>query len=157
MLIGSSDSAAADRNKLRVTLHHNLFKNIGQRAPRVRFGQVHVFNNFYQIKNPENYVYSWGVGIESQTYAENNFFKADDDITPDEFIERLNGMAIFETGTLVNGGSDKHSVDVVGAYNAVNDPDLVDAVSWTPTLFLEIDPTTTVPELVEQGAGPFWP
>jgi pectate lyase len=67
MLIGSSDSAAADRNKLRVTLHHNLFANIGQRAPRVRFGQVHLYNNLYRVRNEENYQYSWGVGIKSQT------------------------------------------------------------------------------------------
>ena len=155
MLIGSSDSATADRNKLRVTLHHNLFWNIGQRAPRVRFGQVHVYNNLYRIGNEENYQYSWGVGIESQTYAENNFFRTDEGITPDRFITRLNGTAIFETGTLVNGKSHRHLVDVVDAYNAVNDPDLLDTVSWAPTLFLELDPTKKVPEIVEEGAGPF--
>ena len=94
MLIGSSDSAAADRNKLRVTLHHNLFWNIGQRAPRVRFGQVHVYNNLYRIGNEENYQYSWGVGIEiAQTYAENNFFRTDEAVTPARFITRLNGTA----------------------------------------------------------------
>ena len=65
MLIGSSDSAAADRGKLRVTLHHNLFDGIGQRAPRVRFGQVHIFNNYYKIERVPNYGYSWGVGVES--------------------------------------------------------------------------------------------
>jgi pectate lyase len=155
MLIGSSDSAAADRNKLRVTLHHNLFANIGQRAPRVRFGQVHLYNNLYRVRNEENYQYSWGVGIESQTYAENNVFRTDDSITPDRFITRLNGTAIFETGTLVNGGSHHRLVDVVEAYNGVNDPDLVDTVGWTPTLFLPIDPTKKVPEIVGKGAGPF--
>ena len=65
MLIGSSDSATADRGKLRVTLHHNLWDGLGQRAPRVRFGQVHVYNNLYWIRKVENYGYSWGVGIES--------------------------------------------------------------------------------------------
>src|SRR5688572_2651617 len=36
MLIGSSDNAPADIGKLRVTLHHNLWAGLGQRAPRVR-------------------------------------------------------------------------------------------------------------------------
>ena len=48
MLIGhsSSDSAAAtDRGRLNVTLHHNSFQNIQDRAPRARFGNIHFFNN----------------------------------------------------------------------------------------------------------------
>jgi pectate lyase len=73
MLIGSSDSATADRGKLRVTLHHNLFDEVGQRGPRVRFGQVHVYNNYYKPKNFDTYQYSLGVGRESAIYAENNF------------------------------------------------------------------------------------
>ncbi len=77
MLIGSSDNAPADRGKLRVTIHHNLFDGVGQRVPRVRYGQVHVYNNYYKIEKVPNYVYSWGVGIESAIYAENNFFKTD--------------------------------------------------------------------------------
>jgi len=85
MLIGSSDSASADRGKLRVTFHHNSFESLGQRAPRVRFGQVHVFNNFYEIENLGHYLYSWGVGIESAI-----------------FIDRFNGTAIHARGTLVN-------------------------------------------------------
>ena len=72
VITGSSDSASADRGKLRVTLHHNYFDNIGQRAPRVRFGQVHVYNNVYKIVNNDHYVYTWGVGVESQVYAEKN-------------------------------------------------------------------------------------
>ena len=91
MLIGSSDSASADRGKLRVTIHHNLFDNIGQRAPRVRFGQVHIYNNYYKIEKVPYYVYTWGVGIESAIYAENNFFKTDKSITPGHVHRRVQG------------------------------------------------------------------
>ena len=48
-LVGHSSSenaAAMDRGHLNVTFHHNLFENIDDRAPRVRFGNVHAFNNF---------------------------------------------------------------------------------------------------------------
>lgn len=152
MLIGSSDSANADRGKLRVTLHHNLFENIGQRAPRVRFGQVHVYNNYYRIGNPANYVYSWGVGKESAVYAQNNYFDAD--VTPDRLISVLNGAAIYAAGTYVGGHSRHNLVDVVAAYNAVNDPDLLSDVGWTPTLYNKIYPAQSLPGLVPAQSGP---
>jgi pectate lyase len=161
MLIGSSDSATADRGKLRVTLHHNLFAHVGQRAPRVRFGQVHVYNNLYKIEDDPTYGYSFGVGIESAIYAENNFFKTDETVAPELFIERLNGTAIFESGTLLNGKRSKNIVDLVAAWNAVNDPDLTNSpdlteeVGWTPSLALEVQPTREVPSTVQSGAGPF--
>lgn len=47
-LVGHSSSenaAAIDRGHLNVTFHHNLFENIDDRAPRVRFGNIHAFNN----------------------------------------------------------------------------------------------------------------
>ena len=155
MLIGSSDSAAADRGKLRVTLHHNLFDELGQRAPRVRFGQVHVFNNYYKIEHVPNYGYSWGVGVESAIYAQNNFFKTDHTVTPDQFIDRFNGTAIQASGTLVNGTSHRNLVDVVAAWNAVNDPDLLPTVAWVPTLFTEIEAARRVPSSVQNDAGVF--
>lgn len=154
MLIGSSDTgntAAGDRGKLRVTLHHNLFDNVGQRTPRVRFGQVHVYNNYYQIVNNPIYNYSWGVGIESQIYAENNYFKTDDKVAPKQFIGRYNGTAIQVSGTRVNDSS----VDVLGANNASNDQKLDAKVNWTPTLTTKVDPIEVVISTVENGAGSF--
>jgi pectate lyase len=155
MLIGSSDSATADRNKLRVTLHHNLFEGVGQRGPRVRFGQVHVYNNYYNPKNLESYQYSLGVGRESAIYAQNNFFRTDEDIPPDRFISRLSGTAIHIEETQVNAASKNHEVDVLAAYNAVNNPDLSGNVGWVPTLFIEIEPAFKVPSAVESRSGPF--
>ncbi len=159
MLIGSSDNAPADVGKLKVSLHHNLFENLGQRVARVRYGQVHIYNNYYKISNPENYVYSWGVGIQSAIYAENNFFWANwsSGITPDQFIEVLRGTAIHESGTLLNSPSQSghHEIDVLAAYNEVNDPDLTSDVGWTPTLFIDLLETQDVLPVVEAGSGPF--
>lgn len=156
MLIGSSDGATADRGKLRVTLHHNLFKGVGQRAPRVRFGQVHLYNNYYDLRGAANYQYSWGVGIESAIYAEENFFLADRATTPDMLIERLNGSALSASGTLLVGPRVRNPVDVVSAWNAVNDPDLGFDVGWTPTLDHELLPAWTTPLLVPLLAGPIF-
>jgi pectate lyase len=154
MLIGSSDTAAADRGKLRVTLHHNLFDGIGQRAPRVRFGQVHVYNNLYDLRSTPNYVYSWGVGIESALFAEENFFIAERAFTIDQIIERFNGTTASVSGTLVIGPRVRNPVDVVAAWNAVNDPDLGFDAGWTPTLNHELLPAWTTPLLVPVFAGP---
>ena len=154
MLIGSSDTAAGDRGKLRVTLHHNLFDGIGQRVPRVRFGQVHVYNNLYDLRSTPNYVYSWGVGIESALFAEENFFIAERAFTVDQIIERFNGTAASVSGTLVIGPRVRNPVDVVAAWNAVNDPDLGFDAGWTPTLNYELLPAWTTPLLVPLFAGP---
>jgi len=159
MLIGSSDSASADVGKLNVTLHHNLFEDMGQRTPRVRFGQVHVYNNYYKINNAERYVYSWGVGKESSIYAENNFFWVNPStgITPAQFIGVYKGTAIHEEGTMLNSPSQsgKHFVSALDAYNAANDPDLLSDVGWTPSLFVDLTETQDVAPAVESGAGPF--
>jgi pectate lyase len=124
-------------------------------AAALRFGQVHIYDNYYELKHDDAYQYSWGVGIESAIYAENNFFRADHDVTPDRFISRLNGTAIATLETRLNAASDTHAVDVRAEYNAVNDPDLSEAVGWTPSLFLPMDPAFKVPSAVISGAGPF--
>jgi pectate lyase len=154
MLIGSSDSAAADRGKLRVTFHHNLFDGIGQRAPRVRFGQVHLYNNFYDVRATPNYGYSWGVGVESAIFAEENFFLTERAFPVDQIIERFNGTALSVSGTLVVGPRLRNPVDLIAAWNAVNDPDLGFDAGWTPTLNFELLPAWTTPLLVPLLAGP---
>jgi len=156
MLIGSSDSgstAANDRGKLRVTLHHNLWENLGQRTPRVRFGQVHIYNNLYRVRAAANYVYSWGVGIESAIYAEANYFESD--VDPSRFIAVYKGTAIQASDTYVNGHSKHNQVDVLAAYNAVNDPDLSGDVGWTPELYGQVHPVQSLPGLIPAQAGPF--
>lgn len=74
-LIGNRDNnASVDQGKLHVTMHHNWY-DVGcwQRMPRVRYGQVHVYNNYYGCppKSPTN-DYAIGVGIESSILFENS-------------------------------------------------------------------------------------
>jgi pectate lyase len=154
MLIGSSDSATADVGKLRVTVHHNVFDSNVQRTPRVRFGQVHVYNNYYVVK-AETYGYSWGVGVQSQIYAQNNYFVTEGTVDPSRFISRFNGNLIFVGDTLLNGHSKQSHVDVLAIYNAARDPDLSNAVTWTPTLVGEFHPTQAVAGVVRNTAGTF--
>lgn len=46
MLVGSNDTEYETLNN-KITYHHNWFNGTVQRTPRVRFADVHVFNNFY--------------------------------------------------------------------------------------------------------------
>jgi pectate lyase len=104
-------------------------------------------------------VYSWGDGIESEVYAENNFFWVNPSIgvTADQFIEALRGTAIYESGTMLHAPSQSgnHEISVLEAYNLANDPDLLDFVNWAPNLFVDFMETQNVKPAVQSGAGPF--
>ncbi len=153
MLIGGSDSTTTDAGKLRVTFHHNWFDTAVQRTPRVRYGQVHVYNNYYLL-DAANYGYSWGVGVESRIYAQCNFFETGDKkVAPSKFISAVGGANICVEGTQVNSTSSL--IDTVAAYIAVHNPPLVGFVSWTPLLFLELQPPEVAGELVKQCSGVF--
>ncbi|GID92532.1 polysaccharide lyase family 1 protein [Amorphoplanes digitatis] len=153
MLIGSTDTPGVDVGKLRVTVHHNRFGNVIQRAPRVRFGQVDVYNNAYRATD-EEYGYSLGVGVESSIYAENNHFVRSEDLPDGEIIHYWKGTRITALGTLVQiGHRPAQPVDLVAAYNAAHDPDLAPDGGWVPTLRTRLDPTADVPRIVGASAG----
>lgn len=152
MLIGSSDSRVTDRGKLRVTIHHNEFRDLGQRVPRVRFGQVDVYNNSYveTEAGAGHYVYSWGVGAESHIVAERNAFTLPGGFGVDNVIGRYNGSSITENGNLVNG----EPIDLLAAYNASHDPDIAEVPAWAPLLRRTVHPASAVPRVVAALAGP---
>ncbi len=153
MLIGSTDTPGVDVGKLRVTLHHNRFGNVIQRAPRVRFGQVDVYNNLY-VATDEEYSYSLGVGVESSIYAENNYFRLSADVPASDVIKYWKGTRITAKGTLVQiSGRAPQPVDLVAAHNAAYDPDLTPDAGWTPTLRPRLDPTIAVPAVVAASVG----
>ncbi|WP_342372682.1 hypothetical protein PCC79_00410 [Propioniciclava soli] len=151
MLIGSSDSRTADRGTLRVTIHHNRWTDIGQRAPRVRYGQVDVYNNHYvQTTGQDWYAYFWGLGRESQLYAENNYIELAPGTDAASVVRVFGGTAMTEIGTRVN----RRRVSVVDAYNAANPSAPIGSdAGWTPQYRLRVDPTMAVPRRVEREAG----
>jgi pectate lyase/pectin methylesterase-like acyl-CoA thioesterase len=145
-LIGNTDTESryGEAGKLKVTLHHNYFQGLGQRTPRVRFGQVHVYNNYYTGGGP--YAYSIGVGYGSQVHAESNAF---DGVPAASVLSVLKGTAITAKDNLV----DRRPADLVAAYNAANGTALGSDAGWTPTLFTRIHPPQVLRLLVPAGAG----
>jgi pectate lyase len=144
MLIGSSDSKISDEGKLHVTLHHNYFHNVVQRLPRVRFGQVHVYNNYFASDTTNGeyaYAYALGVGKNSQIYAENNVA----DIAGKEytsFVKVFGGKQLTTVNNMFNG-------QIIDTFN-----DTLTPVDWKPELFTIIDPVNEVKENVLRNARP---
>ncbi|MDQ0832254.1 pectate lyase [Streptomyces achromogenes] len=130
MLIGSSDSEPA--GKLRVSIHHNVWKGIVQRAPLARVGQVHIYNNLYDVTPLNGYTtqYSINSRAKAQVVAENNYWKLPSGGKVSKLLSGDGTGAVKGSGNLVNGTV----TDVVAAYNAASSKDLKTTVNWTPTL-----------------------
>ena len=73
-LIGHSDNnATEDAGKLHVTLHHNWYSTLCvERMPRVRFGRVHSYNNYF---NTPGNMYCMRASIQSEIRSQNNSFE----------------------------------------------------------------------------------
>jgi pectate lyase len=71
-LIGSSDTQMQDTGRLKVTMHHNWWAdNVVERMPRARYGDVHVFNNYYSSVGNNYCIRS---GFNARVLVEGNFF-----------------------------------------------------------------------------------
>lgn len=119
LMIGSGDSRGArynaageleegsDRNRNRITFYGNLWENSTQRSPRVRFGKVHLFNNYYVgDTDSEQYKtsYAIGMGVESSILSQSNVFeytgsKANVDLILDNYY----GFQFNDEGSWLNG------------------------------------------------------
>ncbi|MBN2519190.1 MAG: hypothetical protein JXB17_01690 [Bacteroidales bacterium] len=151
MLIGSSDKFTSDRGHLRVTIHHCWFDgyssftdtvsnetyHLNQRMPRVRYGDVHVFNNYYEGITG----YCIAARIESDVVVENCFFRnlkhahiIDDEEKGSEVPELVAKNCIYE-----NVHDDNQSYG-----NGFNPSDFYNYA---------LDPVSSVPALVMNGAG----
>jgi pectate lyase len=150
ILIGSGDGRGdRDRGHLKVTFVRNLFTDIVQRAPRVRFGQVHVVNNVYRGRAAGT-LYALGVGVESAIFSERNVFVHPQG-GPDLAVADYGGDHFLDTGSWFNGRP-AHLNEVASGLG------LTDDVGWDPADVYAYWPLTS-PSAVERyvvhhaGAG----
>lgn len=151
ILIGNSDgaaTAAVDRGHLKVTFHHNLFSDLVERAPRVRFGQVDSYDNHFVAD--DDYGYSYGVGMESALVAEHNAFTLPDGVRTGSILKKWKESPLTADDNYVNG----EQVDLIAVHNAeVPGETLRSGAGWTPVLRTRVDPARAVPGLVDHCAG----
>ncbi|MCX4972917.1 polysaccharide lyase family 1 protein [Streptomyces sp. NBC_00620] len=130
MLIGSSDTDST--GKLRVSIHHNVWKGIVQRAPLARIGQIHIYNNYFDTTTLNGYapLYSINSRAKAQVVAENNYWKLPSGGKAAKLLSGDGTGSVAGGGNLVNGTA----TDLVAAYNAANSKKLKTTVNWTPAL-----------------------
>ncbi len=147
-LVGSSPTATADEGKLRVTFSNNVFRAIQSRAPRVRFGQVHLFNNYYVgSKTADVYKnsYSVGPGANAKILSNANVFEIAGASGCDSVVRNpgdATAGTFKDTGSLLNGAA-------LGAC-AVSS-----ATTWTPPYAYTPRPAALVKAnaLAQAGGG----
>ncbi|MFJ4786107.1 polysaccharide lyase family 1 protein [Streptomyces sp. NPDC088794] len=152
MLIGSSDTDST--GKLRVTIHHNVWKGIVQRAPLARLGQIHLYNNVYDTTTLHGYApqYSINSRAKAQVVAQNNYWKVPAGGKIAKLLSGDGTGSVAGSGNLVNGTA----TDLVAAYNAAASKKIKTSVNWTPTLTagLETSAKNLLTELASTtGAG----
>lgn len=116
MLLGSGDEHVdKDGGKLRVSYIGNYFENLQQRSPRVRFGQVHVVNNYFTGSTDDpryplvseaqgGSSYFLGAGYESRIFSERNAFEfTGPGADPSIMVTSYNGHRFSDIGSWYNG------------------------------------------------------
>ncbi|MBN1696534.1 MAG: hypothetical protein JW881_03370 [Spirochaetales bacterium] len=128
----SDDNASQDTGNLKVTYHHNFFDNTDTRHPRVRFGHVHVFNNYY-IGNE----YGVASTMNADVLVEANYFRDVEDPV-------LSGYASSDPGDV----EERNNVyDSCG-----NGPQTRGSVPSFPYSY-SVDNPQNIPSIVSGGAG----
>lgn len=145
-LIGSGTGHDdTDMGKLRVTYHHNWFAdNLNQRMPRVMYGRVHIYNNYYSC---EGNSYCIGADCYASILVENNYFQDVKD--PHKFSYGVGLPAcIVARGNIYDNTRGKKETGQgsdIGGY----------AVPYETTVYdYYLNETEDVPELIEAYAGP---
>ena len=109
MVGGSGDgNGVKERDFNRLTFHNNVWDNITQRAPRARFGRIHVYNNYYRGDTAATAKYRLGyfigMGAESRILSEANAFEiSGPEAGASKVVSNLNGYQFKDVGSWING------------------------------------------------------
>lgn len=147
--IGHADNnAAEDTGRLKVTMHHNWWGDaVAQRMPRVRFGDVHVYNNYYSATAN---VYAIAAALDSRLVVENNYF--DGTPYPHVFFSYNGSASSFTepTAEMVASGN-----TYVGAADAPEGKLSGQGPSFVPPYPYELEPAdAALKGIVQLCAGP---
>jgi pectate lyase len=151
MLVGGHDRHEEDAEFLRVTLHHNLWEECGERMPRVRYGRVHVVNNLYVAPDAKRFGYSLGLGRGCRIVSEANAWEAPG-IEAARLARPFGGTQLSDRGSLHNG----RALDLAAALRRAH-PQLVldERPAFDPPPVPGRVPASEVATTVRAGAGPF--
>ncbi|QBE65899.1 pectate lyase family protein [Pseudoduganella lutea] len=118
MVGGSGDqNGVKEREFNRLTFHNNVWHNITQRAPRARFGRIHVYNNYYRGDTGAGdyrLAYFIGMGAESKILSESNAFEITGPNTgsyASKVVANLNGYQFKDVGSWINGVAASAEID----------------------------------------------
>ncbi|MBJ6616884.1 polysaccharide lyase family 1 protein [Streptomyces sp. I4(2020)] len=139
-LIGSSES---DRSNGYVTFHHNLYENIDSRAPLLRGGIAHLYNNHYKRLNES--------GINSRAGArakvDNNYFEDSKDVLGTFYTDQAGywqvGGNVFDNVTWSSRSGDHNPAG----------PNPTSNTSVSIPYGFTLDGANCVPSVVAQTAG----
>jgi pectate lyase len=140
-LLGHSDNnASEDTGRIKVTFHHNWWaERVIERMPRVRFGQVHVFNNYFSSQNNN---YCVRAGRNAALLVEGNYF------------DRVNSPHEF------NNATDQGTAHITARNNAYQNTTGARATGGGGPAFASvpysatIEPASGIPSVVQACAGP---
>ena len=134
-LIGSSDTDVGSGNgtsNYRITWHHNWWSTgCKQRMPADRFGQVHIYNNYWDCAGNDYCTTSRNI---AQMLSQNNYYQG-----------VKNPLAKEQSGKLKTSGNTFASC--TGTQATSND------TVFTPNYGYTLDTTANVPTRVKNGAG----
>lgn len=148
-LIGHTDNinALAKDSTIRVTYHHNYFVNTASRNPSIRYGAIHLFNNYFGNITDYGIASRNGAHVKVENCHYENVLLP---LTTNKFADSSSsngdkaGGFICETGTLFTGSCGANEIVQTGCdyWNATTLP-----YTYIP------DDVATVKELVRLHAG----